>query len=173
MRILGFIKDGYIEEQINIVYPKIKQYLLDDILMSKYWGFNKFFSSFNNLTILFNEEQNNEIKEEAISIMIKEESLEFLSACSAPSYNWMSIDDALHIVKKIVIKWDYEKMRKYLLNSNKLFNGNSRFADIIFSRSIEIAIDLKLSSSPNEERTIECDDGFCLPYVWEHDHYLF
>lgn len=170
---LSFIKDGYIEEQINIVYPKIKQYLLDDILMSKYWGINNFFSSFNNLTILFNEEQNNEIKEEAISIMIKEESLEFLSACSAPSYNWMSVDDALHIVKKNVIKWDYEKMRRYLLNNNKLFNGNSRFADIIFSRSIEIAIDLKLSSSPNEERTIECNDGFCLPYVWEHDHYLF
>ena len=170
---LSFIKDGYIEEKINIVYPKIKQYLLDDILMSKYWGINNFFSSFNNLTILFNEEQNNEIKEEAISIIIKEESFEFLSACSAPSYNWMSIDDALHIVKKIVIKWDYEKMRKYLLNNNKLFNGNSRFADIIFSRSIEIALELKLSSSPNEERTFECDDSYCLPYVREHDHYLF
>ena len=116
---LSFIKDLYIEEKINIVYQKIKQYILDYILMSKYWGINNFFSSFNNLTILFNEEQNNEIKEEAISIIIKEESLEFLSACSAPSYNWMSIDDALHIVKKIVIKWDYEKMRKYLLNNNK------------------------------------------------------
>ena len=116
---LTFMKDGYIEDQICNVYPIIKRHLLDDILVSKYWDINNFFCSFNNLTILFNEEQNNEIKEEAISIIIKEESLEFLSACSAPSYNWMSIDDALHIVKKIVIKWDYEKMRKYLLNNNK------------------------------------------------------
>ena len=170
---LTFMKDGYIEDQICNVYPIIKRHLLDDILVSKYWDINNFFCSFNNLTILFNEEQNNEIKEEAISIMINEESLDFLSACSSPSYNWMSTDNALHIVEKIVTKWDYEKMRKYLLNSNKLFNGNSRFADIIFSRSIEIALELKLSSSPNEERTFECDDSYCLPYVWEHDHYLF
>ena len=170
---LTFMKDGYIEDQICNVYPIIKRHLLDDILVSKYWDINNFFCSFNNLTILFNEEQNNEIKEEAISIMINEESLDFLSACSSPSYNWMSIDNALHIVEKIVTKWDYEKMRKYLFNNNKLFNGNSRFADIIFSRSIEIALELKLSSSPNEERTFECDDSYCLSYVREHDHYLF
>lgn len=170
---LSFIKDGYIEEKINNIYPIIKRHLLNDILVSYYWRINSFLTSFNNLTILFSEEQINEIKEETISIMIKEESLEFLSACSAPSYNWMSIDDALHIVEKIVTKWDYEKMRKYLFNNNKLFNGNSRFADIIFSRSIEIALELKLSSSPNEERTFECDDSYCLQYVWEHDHYLF
>ena len=170
---LAFIDDGYVENITNGVYPLIKRYFFDEILVSKFFNIHVFFTSYNNLTIHFNEEQKNEIKEEAISIMIKEESLEFLSACSSPSYNWMSIDDALHIVEKIVTKWDYEKMRKYLLNNNKLFNGNSRFEDIIFFRSIEIAMELKLSSSPNEKRTIECDDGFCLPYVWEHDHYLF
>ena len=140
--------------------PLLKETLkasLTSNINSPYGIASDFFTTYDHYTSIYEKADKETILQEITPILKETHSLSVLSDVSAEPHEWLSIEEALSLTKRIVSQWNYAEIKEFAERDPYLFDQSVAFADLIIKRAKEIIEGIPLDhffdgTSPEEEK---------------------